>query len=114
MIKAKVNLARKEKEALEKFVSLVRQSLGNNLTRVRLFGSKARGQAHRDADIDVIVGVRHLSGRVKDTVFDIAFDVNLEFDVFISPRVVPENIFFAHVWRIAPFVRNMEKEGIPL
>ena len=110
----KIRLKDKERKALLTFVTQVKQSLGRNIVSIRLFGSKVRGTSQPDSDIDVLVAVRQLSSKVKDAIIDIAFDVNLEFGVYISPRVVLGKIFTTRVWRITPFIKNVQKEGILL
>lgn len=40
-------------------VGLLRQSLGASLTSIALFGSRARGTARADSDIDLLVVLRH-------------------------------------------------------
>jgi hypothetical protein len=47
-------------------------------------------------------------------VLDLAFDVNLAHDVYISPRVIERAVFEHPVWRITPFVQALVREGIPL
>ncbi|OGW79757.1 MAG: hypothetical protein A3G33_01765 [Omnitrophica bacterium RIFCSPLOWO2_12_FULL_44_17] len=110
----KTSLKTKEKTALAEFVSKVKRSLGKDLVSLHLFGSKARSASQKGSDVDVLVVVSRFSADIKNAVIDIAFDVNLKFDVYISPRVVPARIFSARVWRITPFVQNIRRESIPL
>lgn len=112
MPKSKLNP--QEEKALHDFVVRVRDILRKNLLNIRLFGSKVRGDFRKDSDIDVLVVVHRLSSEVKNRVIDIAFDINLEYGVYISPRVVPQRVFSARVWRITPFIRNIKKESISL
>jgi|GEM_PF-4767554 len=49
------NLTEKEKLALEELVDGLRGLYGDNLSRVILYGSKARGDATEDSDIDILV-----------------------------------------------------------
>ena len=51
---------------------------------------------------------------LEDRVIDIAFDVNLEFSVYVSPRVITPGILNDPVWRETPFIRNVAGESIPL
>ena len=76
--------------ALNEFVKRLRLGLSGNVVDVRLFGSEARGEATSESDIDVLVVVEPESERaaLEDRVIDIAFDVNLEFGVYVSPRVI--------------------------
>ena len=107
-------LKKKELEAVKEFCTAVKRSLGNELVRLRLFGSKARGKANRDSDIDIAVVVRQRNSKVWDKVMDIAFYTNLKWDVYISPRVIERRSLRDPKWRVTGFVKNLEREGIPL
>lgn len=107
-------LKKKEMEAMKEFCTAVKKTLGNDLVGLRLFGSKARGKASRDSDIDVAVVVRQRNSRVWDAVMDAAFYTNLRWDVYISPRVIERRSLRDPKWRVTGFVQNLEREGIPL
>ena len=94
----------------------LRRALPANVVDVRLFGSEARGDATPESDIDVLVVVQPDTDRVplEDRVIDIAFDVNLDFAVYISPRVVTPGILNDPVWRETPFIKNVTRESLPL
>ena len=51
---------------------------------------------------------------IEDRVIDLAFDVNLDFGVYISPRVITPGILNDPVWRETPFIKNVTGESIPL
>lgn len=102
--------------AVKAFVSRLRQALPSNIVDVRLVGSEARGEAPPESDIDVLVVVQPDTDRVRfeDGIIDIAFDVNLEFGLYISPRVVTQRILNDPVWRETPFIKNVARESVPL
>lgn len=102
--------------ALAEFVKRVRQALPDSVVDVRLFGSEARGEATPESDIDVLLVVQPDTSRVplEDRIIDIAFDVNLEFGVYISPRVVTPAILTHPVWRETPFLKTVARESLPL
>jgi predicted nucleotidyltransferase len=110
----RAKLKSKDAAALEEFLHKVRAALGNNLVGAKLFGSKATGRDQPDSDIDVLVVVDQSSVETEDKVLDIAFDVNLKNDVYISPRVIDRSILVDPVWSITPFLQAIAKEGIPL
>lgn len=108
--------ASNRRPALAEFVKRLRQVLSTHILDVRLFGSEARGEATAESDIDVLVVVQPDADRVRleDRIIDIAFDVNLDFGVYISPRVVTPGILSDPVWRETPFIKNVARESIPL
>lgn len=95
------------------FVERLRHALPANVLDVRLFGSEARGAATPESDIDVLVVVQPDTDRVRleDRIIDIAFDVNLHFGVYVSPRVVTLGILNDPVWGETPFIRNVARES---
>ncbi len=96
------------------FASHVREALGPKLVDLRVFGSVARGTAEARSDIDVMVVVQPAEQRreLADQVIDIAFDLNVANDVYISPRVLTSEFLGHPVWKDTPFVRTVMREGI--
>jgi predicted nucleotidyltransferase len=111
---ARIKLNSKDAAALKEFVERVRDALGNNLVEVRLFGSKATGEDQLESDIDVLVAVEDGGVEVEDEVLDIAFDINLKHEVYISPRVIDRATLADPVWSITFFLKAIAKEGIRL
>jgi uncharacterized protein len=109
-----VKLKSKDADALVEFLRRIRAVLGNNLIEVKLFGSKATGKDEPDSDIDVLVAVEEGGIEIEDQVLDIAFDINLKHEVYVSPRVIDRATLADPVWSITPFLQAIAKEGIPL
>jgi len=107
-------LSRQESEALREFAERIRAALGSTLRDLRLFGSKARGDAGADSDLDVLVVVETDRVRAEDLAIDIAFDINVANDLYISPRVVTAQSLADPVWRTTLFVQTVSQEGVPL
>ncbi len=103
-----------EARALAEFVHKVRERLGENLVALKLFGSKAIGRAAADSDLDVLVAVHLADAKVQDQVLDVAFDVNVAHEVYISPRVIATATLEDPVWRLTPFLQAVEREGVSL
>lgn len=110
----RVQLKAKDAAALEEFFRILRSALGKNLLEAKLFGSKATGRDQPDSGIDVLVVVNRNGVETEDRVLDIAFDVNLKHDVYISSRVIDRSILSDPVWSITPFLRAIAKKGISL
>jgi uncharacterized protein len=108
------HVAERDQAALAEFALRVKAALGSRLVELRLFGSKARGDATADSDLDVAVVTDGENRRSDAEVVDIAYDVDLAYDVYISPRMLPQSVLHDPVWSLTGFVRAIEREGIRL
>ena len=109
-----IKLTKKEQAALKKFKAAVEKALAGKLVEIRLFGSKARGDARKDSDIDVLVITLSEDWRVCDVVYDIGTDILLETDVCISPKVLNTKEFSQLGDTGSPFIKNVLHDGIIL
>ena len=97
---------RAAREALERLY-------GDRLVKLILFGSQARGDAHEESDVDVLLvlpdGFRHYD-EIKRT-GDIVLEASLNHQVFLSIIPIEETRFNdpAH-----PLMMNIKEEGIEL
>ena len=105
-------LSAKEKSTLKQFKSRIKQTLGGRLVELKLFGSKARGDDQPDSDIDALVIVTTDDWRICDTVYNVATDISLETDLYISAKVISKNRFDQLRIDGTPFLRNISKDAI--
>lgn len=80
-------LSSAEEQALTDFCARVRARYGGRVSRLALFGSRARSDAHADSDIDVCVAIDDLTAAERRDVFGIAGDVLEEREVLLSAFV---------------------------
>ena len=81
-------LAPVERKAVALFAARLYQSFPGMIQSPRLFGSKARGDARPDSDIDLLVVVKHESCQLWEDAQNLAGNVNLDHDVFLSLKVM--------------------------
>jgi predicted nucleotidyltransferase len=98
------------------FALKVREILGKDLSKVILYGSYARGDYRENSDIDIMILVKLSEEeieKIEDRIFDLAFDIEMEHEVYISPIIKNEEHFECWVDTL-PFYRNVRNEGIEL
>ena len=71
-------------QALQRFAELVRDRFGSRVREIVLFGSHARGQAHEDSDVDVLVVIDGLTHAERVDVVNLAYDVNVAMDDWVG------------------------------
>lgn len=107
-------LTRNEQRAVTEFLRRLQQELTSNISDVILFGSKARGDARSDSDIDILLVIDTDDWRVKHTISTISADIGLEYDVFIDPRVMSAERWAYLRRNQFTLYTNVSREGIPL
>ena len=105
-------LTEKDQSALKKFKEAVTKALGNEFVELKLFGSKARGDAREDSDIDVFVITNSGNWRLRDVVYRIVNDIFLDDDINISPKVIGKEDYKRLYEKGYPFVKNVIRDGI--
>ena len=100
---------RKDQTIARHFKQLIQQRV--TPLEVRVFGSRARGDAAPDSDMDVFVVVEHSTHDIEKYVSDCAWEVGFEEDVVIVPVVVGRDRLEGPLGE-SVFVINVNREGI--
>lgn len=84
------------------------------LLEMRLFGSKARGPANWESDIDLYILMEDYDWGVEMEVCHLCFEIGLKYEVFLSPIIFSRKETEDRFIRATPFFKIIQREGIPL
>ena len=112
--KSQSGLTVKERQVALEFVNKLRQRFNGQLLIAFLFGSRARGEANADSDMDVLLVMPSASPEVGKAVRYLAVECWLEHDIYLSTRIWSD----AH-WRKQGelrtlLYRNIQRDSIDL
>jgi DNA polymerase sigma len=102
-----------EMSVLERFKELLIQRV--SVIQVIVFGSRARGDADRDSDLDVVVVLADSCHDAdRDYVSDCAWEAS-----FASGMVIMPVVFTQHEWEVGPerhslLAQAVRAEGVPI
>ena len=99
------------KDKVEAITKQFRQTVENkyNIIEMKLFGSYARGDYSKTSDIDLMVRLPKVDRNIEEDLFNIAYDLELEYDCVIDVIVLPQN-FNNNIM----IYQNIQKEGIAI
>jgi predicted nucleotidyltransferase len=79
---------------------------------LRVFGSRARGDAVPDSDLDIFIEVETLTPSLRQRISEIAWEVGFEFDRVISTIVATHDQLEHGAMGASPLLLNIEREGV--
>lgn len=92
------------------------QVLGERFGRMILFGSYARGDFHKESDMDIMILADLCPEEISDyadKIYDITYDFEMQYGMEINPSVQSMRIY--EQWKkVYPFFMNVEREGVPV
>lgn len=99
-------------QAFETFADRLTDAVGEHIVEIILYGSVARGEAHEDSDVDVLIVIDDESGRetVRDQASSIGIDVMVEYDVSISTMIQTPETMDEH--QESSFLQNVQSDGL--
>ncbi len=101
-------------EAVEEYLARLRDRFPGRILSVTLFGSKARGDADPESDIDLLLVVDAENRQFRSELWRMASDLSLDHNLVISVRVFAKERC-AETRRLRlPLYRAVAAEGIML
>lgn len=105
-----VGLSKKESEAVKTLKETLMEEF--KLIDFRLFGSKVRGEATTESDIDVMIEIEEITPEIEALIDEIIFRINLKFDCLISAIIYSRQELEEGPMSESPLYKVIEREGI--
>ena len=112
-----------ERQALNEYKDFLLRRFPQQIERLILFGSKARGDSVASSDTDVLVVLREKTEPMEEGFYPFGsadptwreivgttFDLLMKYNVNISPTVIGINEYEEH----SPLMTHVKKEGVEL
>ena len=100
----------RDRKIVEQFKELVSKKV--KVHEIRVFGSRARGTATEESDLDVLVVVDRLDHSVEKYISDCAWEVGFPEDVIVMPIVISLDKLKNSPVRSSVFIKNVYREGV--
>ena len=101
-----------EQPIIEEFKRRVEQRFPRELVRLVLFGSKARGEATPESDVDLLAVIQSDNWRLGDEVRSVGYALELEHGVVLSILVISRNHYERLRANGTQFFHVLEQEGV--
>jgi predicted nucleotidyltransferase len=79
---------------------------------LRVFGSRARGDAAPDSDLDVFIELEESTPELRQRISEVAWEVGFEMDRIITTVVATRYELEHGAMGANPLVLNVEREGV--
>ena len=101
-----------EKNIVDTFALLIKEKL--SVYRIELFGSRARGDADPDSDMDVLVIVNDISPELEDYISECAWEAGFKHGIVIVPVVFTRDEWENGPERYSLLAEAIRAEGVRL
>jgi len=109
-----LNLTEVERRALTEFVEKVCQQVDGELLSLTLFGSRARGDAKPESDMDILVVMSDVDSNTRRKIRYLAAEVWLEYGIYLSTRVWSYSYWREQEEHQTSLYQNILRDGVNL
>ena len=103
-------MTERDRQILKEFSAKLRQQFPE--AKIWAFGSRARGDAQPDSDLDICVVVETLDRAGWKAISQIAWEIGFENDLLITTVKYSRQQFESGPYSASPLIKNVLQEGI--
>lgn len=107
----KKNLVSKKEDIEGKFIKQIISLFPDQITRVILFGSRAKGVPKPGSDYDFLIVLKEKDRKIIDEIYNVVTDFLIRYGVDISLKVYNEKDFQQLTSIPTPFMASILKTG---
>ena len=113
-IRERVSMKEKDRSIVQDIKQRLSEQVQRHVERFIVFGSRARGDAPVDSDLDLIALVDKKTPEIEKALDDVAYEVmwDNDFNPIISLKVFSRSSFESAVARDLSFYKNVDSQGI--
>ena len=101
-----------EQPIIEEFKRRVEARFPGELIRLVIFGSKVRGEATPESDVDLLAVIQSENWRLWDEIRGVGYALELEHEVVLSIQVISRNHYERLRTNGTQFFHVLEQEGV--
>jgi len=110
----RTSLSELENKVLRGFIKYLTNLYPEQVVSIDLFGSKARGDAGPDSDIDLLIIVQDRDNIDRNKIYDYVLDAEFDHGINISLKIYNKDEYDKLVKMNVPFTANVQKERLTL
>lgn len=103
-------MIRKDREIVDKLKKRLADKVP--LLELKVFGSRARGDADLSSDLDVFIEVEEMDEKIRETIEEIVWEVGYDNYRVISPLIFTRDEIENSPLRASPILKSINEEGI--
>ncbi len=109
-----MGLTLEEKKILGIFKQNLKKKHASEILEVLVFGSKARGDAHKDSDIDILIVTASDDRKLAREIRCAGYDLEIQHDLIFSIQIFSKKYLNYLKGIQTQFIKNVENEAIAL